>query len=99
MLVRGLADGPQRGDTFLDVQEVTERVIRVLKSYEKVDPAKQISVKSHFQNDLGLDSLDVVEVVMQFEEEFVVNIPDDMAEKILTCEDAIKFISQHPQAR
>lgn len=50
-------------------------------------------------NDLGLDSLDTVELVMAFEEEFVLTIPDDISEKILTCEDAIKFISQHPQAR
>ena len=59
----------------------------------------QVNVKSHFVNDLGLDSLDTVELVMAFEEEFVLTIPDDVAEKILTCEDAIKFISQHPQAR
>jgi len=48
---------------------------------------------------LGLDSLDAVEVVMAFEEEFVIEIPDAEAEKILTCEDAIKFISSHPQAK
>ncbi len=94
--VRGLAG---KAETFLDVGEVTERVVNVLKSYEKIDPAKSVTVKSHFQNDLGLDSLDVVEVVMAFEEEFVITIPDDVAEKILTCEDAIQFISEHPQAR
>ena len=58
-----------------------------------------MKASSHFVNDLGLDSLDTVELVMAFEEEFVLTIPDDIAEKILTCEDAVKFISQHPQAR
>ncbi len=84
--------------TFLDVKEVTDRVLNVLKNMEKVDKSK-LSPKAHFTNDLGLDSLDAVEVVMAFEEEFVIEIPDDIAEKILSCEDAIKFISQHPQAR
>jgi NADH dehydrogenase (ubiquinone) 1 alpha/beta subcomplex 1 len=59
----------------------------------------KVKPTSHFVNDLGLDSLDTVELVMAFEEEFVLTIPDDISEKILTCEDAIKFISQHPQAR
>jgi acyl carrier protein len=84
--------------TFLDVKEVTERVLNVLKNFDKVDKSK-LTPTAHFTNDLGLDSLDAVEVVMAFEEEFVLEIPDDVAEKIMSCEDAIKFISQHPQAR
>jgi len=87
-----------KSETFLPVSEVTERVLSVVKSFEKVDPAK-VKASSHFVNDLGLDSLDSVELVMSLEEEFVLTIPDDISEKILTCEDAIKFISQHPQAR
>jgi NADH dehydrogenase (ubiquinone) 1 alpha/beta subcomplex 1 len=58
-----------------------------------------VAPKAHFINDLGLDSLDTVEVVMAIEEEFVIEIPDDMAEKLLTVEDAVKFVSQHPQAK
>jgi NADH dehydrogenase (ubiquinone) 1 alpha/beta subcomplex 1 len=84
--------------TFLPEADVEERVVSVLKNFEKVDPSK-VTPKAHFIKDLGLDSLDTVEVVMAFEEEFVLEIPDDMAEKILTCEDAVKFISQHPMAR
>mmetsp|Transcript_14164 Transcript_14164/g.16224 ORF Transcript_14164/g.16224 Transcript_14164/m.16224 type:complete len:146 (+) Transcript_14164:153-590(+) len=84
--------------TFLPVEEVTERVMNVVKAFEKVDEGK-VTPTSHFANDLGLDSLDAVEVVMAFEEEFVIEIPDAEAEKILTCEDAIKFISAHPQAK
>ena len=52
-----------------------------------------------FQKDLGLDSLDTVEVVMGLEEEFAVEIPDQEADKITTAEQAIKFIASHPQAK
>lgn len=84
--------------TFLDRKEVTERVIQVLKNFEKVDPAK-VTASAHFVNDLGLDSLDAVEVCMALEEEFVITIPDAEAEKILTAEDAIAFVSTHPNAK
>ena len=92
--VRGFAESA----TFLDEKEVEERVLAVVKAFEKVDAAK-VTPTSHFARDLGLDSLDAVEVVMAFEEEFVIEIPDAEAENILTCEDAIKFIAAHPQAR
>lgn len=83
-------------DAFLNRDEVAERVMKVVKSFEKVDP-KKVSLKAHFLNDLGLDSLDTVELVMAFEEEFVLNIPDDQAEKLLTVEEAINFFVAHPQ--
>ena len=70
----------------------------LVKNFDKVDPAK-VTPTSHFNKDLGLDSLDAVEVVMAIEEEFVVEIPDAEAEKILTVEDAINFIVAHPQAK
>lgn len=54
---------------------------------------------AHFEKDLGLDSLDVVELVMAVEEEFSVEIPDGDADKILTMEDAINYIASHPQAK
>ena len=50
-------------------------------------------------NDLGLDSLDTVEVVMAFEDEFAIEIPDADAEKIHSCEDAIKYVLGHPHAK
>ena len=84
--------------TFLDRDDVTERMMMLIKNFEKVDAAK-VNEKSHFAKDLGLDSLDAVEVVMAMEEEFVIEIPDDIAEKILTMEDAINFIVAHPQAK
>src|SRR5690606_12636216 len=85
-------------ETFLPVEHVMERVLSVVKSFPKVD-AKKVTPKANFMTDLGLDSLDTVELVMMFEEEFVLTIPDDQAEKILTVEDAVNFISKHPQAR
>ena len=83
---------------FLGKDEVTSRVFDVVKANEKVDPSKVVEA-AHFINDLGLDSLDTVEVVMAIEEEFAIEIPDAEAEKILTCDDAINFISSHPQAK
>jgi len=83
---------------YLKKDEVIDRVINVVKHFEKIDP-KKVTPASHFEKDLGLDSLDVVEVVMAIEEEFCVEIPDDDADKIFTMEDAINYISQHPQAK
>ena len=51
--------------------------------------------EASFIEDLGADSLDIVELVMAFEEEFGVEIPDDAAEKITTVRDAIEYIDQH----
>lgn len=85
-------------DGFLNKDEVTERVIGVVKAFEKVDAAK-VTPTSHFIDDLGLDSLDTVEVVMAFEDEFVIEIPDTEADKILTTADAVTFITSHPQAK
>jgi NADH dehydrogenase (ubiquinone) 1 alpha/beta subcomplex 1 len=83
---------------FLDEADVTDRVLGCVKNFPKVDPTK-VSAGSSFVNDLGLDSLDTVEVVMVFEDEFAIEIPDADAEKIQSCEDAIKYILQHPHAK
>merc|ERR1711907_634505 len=84
--------------SFLDSKEVEERVLNVLKSFEKVDAGK-LAPTAHFKNDLGLDSLDTVEVVMAVEEEFAIEIPDAEAEKIQSCDEAIKYVAAHPQAK
>mmetsp|Transcript_2653 Transcript_2653/g.7296 ORF Transcript_2653/g.7296 Transcript_2653/m.7296 type:complete len:136 (+) Transcript_2653:33-440(+) len=83
---------------FLDEADVTDRVLGCLKNFQKVDPTK-VTADSHFMNDLGLDSLDAVEVVMSFEDEFAIEIPDADAEKIASSSDAIKYILQHPHAK
>ncbi|KAF4378647.1 hypothetical protein CsatB_029223 [Cannabis sativa] len=84
--------------SFLDKSEVTDRVINVVKNFQKVDPSK-VTPNAHFQNDLGLDSLDTVEVVMALEEEFGFEIPDSEADKINNISLAVDFIASHPQAK
>ncbi len=58
---------------------------------------KTVTLESSFVNDLGADSLDIVELVMELEDEFDVNIPDEDAEKIKTVGDAVKYINEHTQ--
>ncbi|WCJ38875.1 mitochondrial acyl carrier protein 2 [Euphorbia peplus] len=84
--------------SFLDKSEVTDRVVNVVKNFQKVDPSK-VTPSAHFQNDLGLDSLDTVEVVMALEEEFGFEIPDNEADKISSVSLAVDFIASHPQAK
>ena len=54
-----------------------------------------INEEAHFVNDLGADSLDTVELIMEFEEEFSIEIPDEDAENITTVNSAIKYIEEH----
>ncbi|GAB4855877.1 Acyl carrier protein 2, mitochondrial [Ancistrocladus abbreviatus] len=84
--------------SFLDKSEVTDRVISVVKNFQKVDPSK-VTPNAQFQNDLGLDSLDTVEIVMALEEEFGFEIPDNEADKINSVNLAVDFIASHPQAK
>ena len=72
---------------------VLERVKDIVADNLGVDREK-ITPETSFVNDLGADSLDTVELVMELEEEFDINIPDDAAEKIQTVGQAIDFIEQ-----
>ncbi|CAD6203648.1 unnamed protein product [Miscanthus lutarioriparius] len=85
--------------SFLDKSEVTERIIKVVKSFPKIDDLSKVTPDAHFKNDLGLDSLDAVEVVMALEEEFRFEIPDNEADKIDSIKVAVDFIASHPQAK
>ncbi|EPS72173.1 acyl carrier protein [Genlisea aurea] len=85
------------GDDHLDKQQVVDRVLDVIKCYPKVDPSK-VTPDVHFQKDLGLDSLDTVEIVMALEEEFKLEIPDQEADKIDSCSLAIDYIFNHPMS-
>ncbi|KAM7356740.1 NADH dehydrogenase (ubiquinone) acyl carrier protein isoform 1-T2 [Cochliomyia hominivorax] len=76
----------------LSLKIINERVLLVLKLYDKIDPSK-LRVESHFINDLGLDSLDHVEVIMAMEDEFGFEIPDSDAEKLLRPADIIKYVA------
>jgi len=75
------------------VAGVTERVIEIVAEQLGVSK-EQVTPETSFVNDLGADSLDTVELVMELEEEFDVNIPDDAAEKIQTVGEAIDFIEK-----
>ena len=74
------------------MSDIAIRVTKIVIEHLGVDKAKVIESAS-FIDDLGADSLDTVELVMAFEEEFECEIPDDAAEKIQTVKDAIDFIS------
>ena len=79
------------------VASVAERVTDIVAEQLGVDKEK-ITLETSFVNDLGADSLDTVELVMELEEEFDINIPDDAAEKIQTVGQAIKFIEEAQNA-
>ncbi|MDR1045945.1 MAG: acyl carrier protein [Candidatus Adiutrix sp.] len=72
-------------------EEITARVIQVVADQLSVDAA-EIRPESSFQDDLGADSLDLVELIMAMEEEFDVKIDDDAAQKIKTVQNAVDFI-------
>ncbi|MEN6413484.1 MAG: acyl carrier protein [Veillonellales bacterium] len=59
--------------------------------------AADVAIDSTFIDDLGADSLDIVELIMAFEEEFNIEIPDEVAEKIKTVKDAVTYIDQEKQ--
>jgi len=59
--------------------------------------ADEVSIDSTFIDDLGADSLDIVELIMAFEEEFGIEIPDEAAEKIKTVQDVVTYIDQHKE--
>uniref|UniRef100_A0A7S0UFZ0 Acyl carrier protein n=1 Tax=Pseudo-nitzschia delicatissima TaxID=44447 RepID=A0A7S0UFZ0_9STRA len=84
--------------TFLDSGEVAGRITGVIKNFDKVDGNK-VTDTAKFTDDLGLDSLDAVEVVMAIEDEFAIEIPDAEADKILSVADAVEYISSHPMAK
>jgi len=60
--------------------------------------AEKVTMEASFVDDLGADSLDTVELVMAFEEEFDVEIPDEAAEKIATVKDAVAYLKEHVEA-
>jgi acyl carrier protein len=73
------------------MSETAERVKKIVVEHLGVE-AEKVTEEASFIDDLGADSLDIVELVMAFEEEFGVEIPDDAAEKITTVKDAIDYI-------
>ena len=76
------------------MSDVADRVKKIVVNHLGVEPEK-VTEGASFIDDLGADSLDTVEIVMAFEEEFGVEIPDDSAETILTVGDAISFLEKN----
>ena len=79
-------------DNNQDNKELEQKVINIVAEKLSIDE-KSVTVASRFQEDLGADSLDVVELLMEIEEEFGVSISDEESEKLVTVGDAIRFIS------
>jgi acyl carrier protein len=76
------------------MSETADRVKKIVVEHLGVE-AEKVTEEASFIDDLGADSLDIVELVMAFEEEFGVEIPDDAAEKITTVKDAIDYIDSN----
>lgn len=76
------------------MSEVAERVESIIVDKLGVEES-EVTETASFTNDLGADSLDTVELIMEFEKEFNISIPDDQAEKISTVGDAVAYVEQH----
>lgn len=76
------------------MSDITSRVKAIIVDKLGVDE-KEVTPQASFTNDLGADSLDTVELIMEFEKEFNIAIPDDQAEKIGTVGDAISYIEKN----
>ena len=76
------------------MSDIAERVKKIVVEHLGVE-ADKVTENANFIDDLGADSLDTVELVMAFEEEFELNIPDEDAEKIVTVGDAIQYIKDN----
>jgi acyl carrier protein len=88
---------PIQGHEVAAMSDIGERVKKIVIEHLGVE-ADKVTENASFIDDLGADSLDTVELVMAFEEEFGCEIPDDAAETILTVGDAIKFLEKNAKS-
>ena len=79
------------------MSEVAQRVKSIIVDKLGVEES-EVTETASFTNDLGADSLDTVELIMEFEKEFNISIPDDQAEKISTVGDAVAYVEQHAKS-
>merc|ERR1711997_177893 len=77
-----------------DIEQIKDRTLLVLKLYDKINP-ETITLDSHLIKDCGLDSLDHVEVILAMEDEFGFEIPDEMAERLLTPRQIVQYVADH----
>ena len=80
------------------MSDTAERVKKIVVEHLGVD-AEKVTEQASFIDDLGADSLDTVELVMAFEEEFGIEIPDESAEKITRVKEAIDYIEAHAKSK
>ncbi|WCJ28189.1 mitochondrial acyl carrier protein 3 [Euphorbia peplus] len=78
--------------------EIMDRVIGLVKKFDKMDASK-VTKTADFQKDLGLDSLDRVELVMAFEQEFSIEISDEKADKLTCCAGVAKYIASQDEQK
>ena len=78
----------------LEMSEIKTKVISIIVDKLGVEES-EVTNEASFTNDLGADSLDTVELIMEFEKEFNIAIPDDQAENIQTVGDAVTYIEEH----
>jgi len=76
------------------MSEIKDKIVSIIVDKLGVEPS-EVTNEASFTNDLGADSLDTVELIMEFEKEFNLAIPDDQAEKIGTVGDAIRYIEEN----
>jgi len=76
------------------MSEIKSKVVAIIVDKLGVEEG-EVTSEASFTNDLGADSLDTVELIMEFEKEFSIAIPDDQAEKIGTVGEAVSYISEH----
>jgi acyl carrier protein len=76
------------------MSDIAKRVKKIIVDKLGVDE-NEVTDKASFTNDLGADSLDTVELIMEFEKEFNISIPDEQAEKITTVGEAITYLEEH----
>lgn len=85
---------PQKFKTLIIMSEIAEKVKSII--VEKLGVEKsEVTEEASFTNDLGADSLDTVELIMEFEKEFNISIPDDQAEQIATVGNAIAYLEKN----
>lgn len=80
----------------MEKAQIEEKVINIISNKLGL-PKEEVTPAASFTMDLGADSLDTVELIMEFEKEFNITIPDDVAEKISTVQDAIDYIQANVQ--
>lgn len=81
-----------------DRNEITQKVVDVIKAFDRTNASADINAKTLFHKDLGLDSLDTVELLVAIEEDFDIQFPDKVADELKGVEDTVEWIATHPES-